>query len=371
MTSAVASVLSRTSPAACLRQRRWRRPVFAIAARSFDWIDVFLAAMARGDWAPFERDLVTGLACLAEADSAGAGPSTARIAEAATAFRYQRDLLSGAETAAWLANHNVTLDAWTDYLARCLLLDRDRGALDAIVARQGETFAIPTDAFTAEGVCSGGFDRLAATLASRAAVAAQAAGPCPPVDQEAASRVATAHAAWLAALDPTESAARLGRLIAIDAAFAQVARAATTEAALAVELSRHRLEWTRIDLERLWFPTLHAAREAACLIREDAMTLTDAAIVSRQTVTDTRSLVEQLDPAWRHDVLAAGADELIGPIAVDSRYELGWLVAKSSPDLGDPIVRARAEHAVVSQLMSSASSDRVHWFVPRPRIAVP
>ena len=103
------------------------------------------------------------------------------------------------------------------------------------------------------------------------------------------------------------------------------------------------LEWTRVDLERISFESADAAREAACCVREDGLTLSEVAIESRQPVRDTRDLLERLDPELRDVVLSAGVDELVGPVAVGSRHEVVWVVGKRPADLADPIVRARAE----------------------------
>ena len=54
------------------------------------WLDVVLAAMWRGDWAPFEATLREGLACASHADATG--EEAGEIAdELLTDFRYARD----------------------------------------------------------------------------------------------------------------------------------------------------------------------------------------------------------------------------------------------------------------------------------------
>lgn len=354
----------------CLNNPRWRQTVFSVASREYQWIDVFLAAMIRGDWREFERPVIEGLACAAEAnETTNAWPADGRIDEAATAFRYARDLLTTDETMAWLAQAGISLEDWTDFLARRLLREKWADRLDELVARHGETIEVHDATFAAEGLGSECFHQFAATLAGRAAVSALLA------DAEHASepggafriaRVVAAHATWLGALDSIELAARMKHLARLEAQFDGQAQAAKTDRALTTQLARHRLEWIRVDLERLSFNVADAAREAACCVREDGLSMSDVALESRQAVRDTREILERLEPELRDAVLSASLDELIGPIAVGDRFEVALLVGKKTPALDDPLVRARAEQAVIEQLVSKAVLAHVRW-VERPR----
>ena len=47
------------------------RRAFTIGTREYLWLDVVLAAMLRGDWAPFEAALREGLACASYAEATG------------------------------------------------------------------------------------------------------------------------------------------------------------------------------------------------------------------------------------------------------------------------------------------------------------
>jgi hypothetical protein len=53
--------------------------------------------MARGQWPAFEQRLAQGLACIARADAEDALPSEEALDAAATAFRYDRDLIAAAD----------------------------------------------------------------------------------------------------------------------------------------------------------------------------------------------------------------------------------------------------------------------------------
>ena len=123
-------------PTSCLLNSRWRQKVFSVGPREYVWLDVFLAAMLRGEWRQFERQLVEGLACLAAAaDPRAAWPDDRQIEDAANTFRYERDLITSDETISWLDRAGLTIDAWTDYLVRRLLHDRLRDRFDGLPQR--------------------------------------------------------------------------------------------------------------------------------------------------------------------------------------------------------------------------------------------
>jgi hypothetical protein len=318
--------------ASCLLSDRWQQRVFAVGPREYVWHDVFVAAMQRGEWRDFEEAFVEGLL-----RARASWPDDREIEAAADAFRYEHDLIASDETIAWLDRVGVTFDAWTHYLVRRLLLARPRGPHACIA----ETSIADAD-FAAEGMCSGTFDQFLRTLAGRAAIAALDLD----ADVDADPRDITDRATHLAQIESTFQA-RIG--------------AASTASALASQLARHRFEWTRVDLERMSFESADAAREAACCVREDGLTLSEVAIESRQPVRDTRDLLERLEPELRHAVLGADVDELVGSLEVGSRHEVAWVVGKRPGDLADPIVRARAEEAVVDQMVARAIRTHVRW----------
>jgi hypothetical protein len=357
----------------CLLSDRWRQKVLSVGRREYDWLDVFLAAMLRGDWQPFERQLAGGLACFAAADANTriCWPDDRQIEEAANAFRYERNLVASDETLAWLDRAGLTFDAWTDYLVRRLLHDRCRNRLEEVLQRNLAPTRVGDVDFAAEGICSGIFDRFLRTLAGHAATAllqdrvvhAPIEVDTVEVDPLRIDCLRREHIVWLGVLDPDDVTERALHLAQLESAFHARACAAATADALASQLARHRFEWTRVDLERLSFETADAAREAACCVRDDGLTLSEVAIEARQPIRDTRDLLERLDPPWREAVLGAGSNELVGPVAVGTRHEVAWVAGKSPADLADPIVRARAETAVVDQMVARAILAHVR----RPR----
>lgn len=352
-------------PADFLLGLRWRAVVFAAGGRSYDWLDVFLAAMWRGDWTAFDDDLVEGLAYQeGGVDPDGAPLSDRDKLDAADDFRYARGLIAADDIVAWLERSGLTVESWDRFLERRLLRDRWR----ARVGRRVRPAAVPLPAdidVAAEGICSAVFDRFAQVLAGRAATAAGGAGdrvasPDPP----RLDRVCRDYQTWLTSLDGSDVRERLAHIASLDAAFAHRAGAVVSAAALASQVSRHRREWTRVDLERLAFAEADAAREAACCVRDDGRSLTDVAIDLRQPVRDTCDVLARLEPGLRDAVLSADIGELVGPIPVGPRLELVSVVAKRPPDVADPLVRTLAAEALVHQMVGRAVTAHVRWHTP-------
>ena len=336
--------------------------MFHVGARSYTWLDVLLGAIVSGHWGRFETRLNAGAACAAAAERLDAWPDASEVEEAATAFRYERDLLSSEETEAWLERAGLSLETWSDVLARDVLRTRWADRLPALVHDAPIALALGDELIAAEGICSGMFGEFSRALAERAAIAVSVAG-APDAGAIAAhvAAVRQVHAGWLAGLDAVDLEPRLRHLAEVDAGHAGAARAALTEAALARHLDRCRLEWMRVDLERLSFSSAEAAREAAWCVREDGLTLSDVAIESRQPVQDIRTLLDELAEPLRAAVLSARVDDVVGPVEAGGRYDVAVVVSKTAATLADPLVRARAEHSVVEALTTRAVLSHVTW----------
>ena len=317
--------------------------------------------MVRGDWARFEAHVAAGAACAAEAERTGGWPEAHEVEEAATAFRYARDLLTAEEMEAWLARAGLNLDTWSDVLARDLLRARRPDRLEAFVGAAPGQFVLDEVLLAAEGICSGMFADFARTLAERVAVAETADTALDPAAIAAeVAGVRRKHSAWLANLN-ADLEGRLTHLVSVNAAYAALAGASLDEAALAQHLDRFRLEWLRVDLEQLSFSTAEAAQEAEWCVREDGLTLSEVAMESRQSVQDVRALLEGLDEPLRDAVLSATLDDVVGPVDIDGRFVVALVIGKTPPSLADPLVRARAERSVVEALATRAVLSHVAW----------
>jgi len=344
-------------PASCLAADTWLTPLFKTSTHTYTWLDMALAAMIRGDWSRFDQRLTRGAALVARAERMNEWPSTADVDASATAFRYERDLLTIDETEAWLARTGLTMERWTDILTRDLLRARDdEAALDPVAVASEDALV------RAEGLCSGLFLRFTEQLAARAALADALDEPVEPdAVQAIVDRVHRAWPAWLDGIATDRLDARLRRLAAVEAGFQAVAARLADDESMAARVDRSRLEWMRVDLERLSFETADAAAEAALCVREDGMTLSDVAMEAGQPIEDVRAVLEDLEEPLREVVLSAGVDTLVGPVDLAGRLTVAMVLCKTPPSLDDPLIRSRAERAIVESLGQKAIFSHVTW----------
>ncbi len=335
----------------------WARQAFSIRNVDFTWIDVALGAMARGEWPAFEQRLAQGLACLARADAEDALPSEEALDAAATAFRYDRDLIAATDVNAWLERTGIPSDGWIAYLNRDLLRSQWSDDLDDILDRFAPSVKQLFAATVAEGICSGRFDTYWKALAGRAAFVFendpdQFRRVC--VDREAsaslnaaAAELAHTHAHWLSMRSAAEISARLTSVLQIESAFNERIDAIAANGRLRDIVDANRLEWMRLELDTVSFPIEPAAREAILCIREDGLTLYDVAAMSHRNVERKALALADVDPEYRDRLLATEPGRIVGPLAVDDRFEVTALVSRTPATLADPIVAARARQALV------------------------
>ncbi len=186
--------------------------------------------------------------------------------------------------------------------------------------------------FAAEGLCSPIFRQFATTLAGRAALAAtlDPTATVPPGRPFKIAKLVSRHAMWLDGIDSERS--RDAALASLErrGALQGQAEALRTEQMLSLQVSRNRLEWMRVDLERLSFKDEPAAREAMFCVKRRRPDPEDVALDSHQTVRDHAEILERLEPELRDAVLSASVDEVIGPTLIGERFEIAMLVGKKA-----------------------------------------
>ena len=313
---------------------------FSAGSTQYVGDDLIRAGRRWGDWARLETELRQGLACVARADDEGPDIVDTELEAAAADFRYARDLVSQEEMEAWLAAWSLSIDDWTDYLARLLLRRQWAAELDAIVT------AYPVDAdeidaaIDAEAICGGYIRDLAVKLAGRAAA----------LERARAER-------WIDAVSEGEDA----WLDAIDRGFKVFRERILTPAALEDRIAAHRLDWVLVEGVAVTFPTVEAAREAALCGRADGMAMEEVAGAAGVPVETVRCYLEEIDPAQRGPFLGATVGDVLGPLPVDDRFLVIQVRDKVLPSLANPGVRRRAEESVLRTALEHEVTRRVKW----------
>jgi hypothetical protein len=339
----------------------WDEPAFLVLNAEYARLDVALAAMARGEWAAFERQLAHGLAALARAEAEDLYPSPEALDDAAAAFRYERDLLAASEINDWLERCGLSVDDWTSYLARDLLRRQWHDALDHTLDWYPPSPDQLVAAAFAEGVCSGAFDDFEETCAARVALASSRplTVDVAPAGSEDVSRVADAHPLWLSARARDDVHVRLERVLTIEARFARAAHEVVAQTSLDDVVEQHRMQWQQVELDTLQFPTEHAAREAVLCVTLDRLSLHDVAALSRRPASRSVCFADELEPERRDQVLGVAPGSVLGPLAVNGHFEVSAVVRRTSPTLADQRVLDRARRTVLDSALRRATRDHV------------
>ena len=300
-------------------------PVFSAGGYRFTWVEVIDAARVRGDWATLQRYVVGQLARERDLSVVGALPTSAETRAAANEFRYQLNLLSADELQEWLARRDISPEEWMAEMRRSLL-----EPAEPVTAPSPE--AVDRVSWV-HAVCSGKLFQYAETLAEEVAV----------------------HLSEKPLTPPLEALATLGR------GRDRFCTAQLHERALAAEIENNKIGWTRLDLRVLIHPDEMVMREAALCVRLDNRELADVAADSGAQLDDVSLLLDDAEPTLRTRLLAASSGELIGPLATKTGHRLVLVLARIPPSMDDPVVRCRAEKAVINRALAAEVNRYVNW----------
>jgi len=340
--------------------------VFQGAAVSVE--EVLCAAHFRGELAASAKRLAARVACEAEADRLKLEPDREAVEARVERFRYDRDLISGEETEAWLGVRGLTPTEMEAHLTRELWGEALAAKVAAVDVAPPVTAGL-LDALAADLLFDGGFGALAGALSRRLMTATGAArppddGPCAAERQRFFARAGLDPAGlsgWLAALG--REAAWFERKVHEEVAYQAVCASLLTPGRQAGELAVLRLPLTRLNLECIEFDTLDAAREGHLCVREDGLTLEQVAEGARYPFRRLSLLAEQAPEEQRQRLLCASVGEVLAPVAVGEVVHLLRLEGKVEPTLGDPAVRARVEQRILDAHFTEAAAGELRWLV--------
>lgn len=340
------------------------RPVLTAGDAQYFWEDVLLASVLRGDWSDLERLVREELDCARRSREGAGEPSPAEVDAAAADFRYERNLVSAAETYAWLERWGLGAGEWMEWVRRSLARARagrppGGGATDLAAAEEEVLLALPVTL-----VCSGAADRFALALAERAAALAVAGDGGDAATEAVLARFpADLAARGFGAL----SAARLRereRVVArAECGLRRFREMVLTPRALHHEVGGRHLDWIRVEYCSAYFPTESMAREAVLCVREDGLALDEVAAGAGTSLRRARCWLEEVERGLRERLLASRSGELLGPVRENGGFLVHRVESKCLPTLEDPEVRRRAEQSALRSALAAAVNDRVRWKV--------
>ena len=317
--------------------------LFDLGDETYSWADAIGAARLRGELAPVLSRAAQGVALL---EQEGAGQlSEDAIANKTAAFRYERNLETAEEMEAWLERWGLSVLEWSDWIAaECLR----GGEQPSQTPKPADPLAVAR-AVHADMVCSRQIERFALCLAERAAVRAWR---CESGESEPQSEPLS---------DATGGNCDMLRLARDEASFRAFLAAEVPPQAKEAEIVARRLDWARLSYETAVFETADAAHEASFTIREDGLTLREAASLAGAMSESHDRLVDELDDAIRDAMLGARPREVLGPRNTRAGFELIVLVDRQPASIADPKLWARADRIVRNRILAREVSNRVRW----------
>jgi hypothetical protein len=365
-------VIPKSDSTAGLR-RLARQSVFAVGQAGYSGAAVVLAAKCWRDWAGLEQETHEGIACVLHARASQENPSEEEVEAAADAFRDARGLQAALDAEHWLAQRQLTFDAWMKYMRRCVLRTKWVSRLQELVSQYPASQKRLNRNLRVVGMCSGHFARFARKLAGRAAVheriRQQSATGDGGQNLEGERRVVIlpssleAKNAQLLDLSQHELAQQGQQIADLESSFGQFRVQVLAPADVQNQVSSRHLDWIRIEARTLSFHEETAAREAATCVREDAEGLEAVAARVRTPLRHECFYLEELDPDLQPAFLSACADDLIGPLPGGKEFKIDQIVKQVMPSVQDPDVRARAEQVLLEKAITFELQARVSWQV--------
>lgn len=311
--------------------------LFTVENREFGWDEIVVAAQVWGEWQLLFESVRHSLACLRLAAQIGQLPSTAEMREAAKVFRYERNLISGDETQAWLHRWGMSVEEWMNCLRGQLLRKRWASRVNEIKATTPIVDADVAQVIKRYAVCAGKVDDWAQKLAGRAALAAKSS------------------VLIFSDRSPRDLIER------IEVEFERQRNQTISAKLIETKIFDHRLDWIHYECRYLWLADERVAQEAAWCVSEDGATLDEAANAAHGEVRQWNFYADEIEPDVRPYFVAARKGDLLGPLRFASGYPLFSVLQKRMPAAGDPEILSRAEQAIMTTLTAQAINERVRW----------
>ena len=316
--------------------------VFSVGSQQYYWDDVIRCARQSGNWAPLEKQLREGIACLKRLDDTEEEIDPEELESAANDFRYERDLVTAEEAEAWLNQWDLSADAWTECIQRTLLRRKWADQLAEIVDHYPVTKKEIRDRLHAEAVCSGYLARFARALAARASAYDKAR-----------------EEGWIS--DPSKSAEAADRIRLLETSYQRFRDQVVDSQGIKNQINSHRLDWIRFDCLYVLFSQEQVAREAALCVRDDGAQLDEVAANANVALQNAAIYLDEIEPTLRDRFLGAEKGALIGPLNWENAFGLFLIEDKIIPALEDPEIKQRAQESLLQSAVNREINNRVKW----------
>ena len=152
-----------------------------------------------------------------------------------------------------------------------------------------------------------------------------------------------------------------GELAAIGQASEERSRRAQTQEVTAKVLAARRSDWVEVECTLLELRDEGMAKEAALSIADEGMSLSEIAVRAGAPVAERTLAIEEAEPELAQALLGATAGEVVGPVAMGSRFVFAAVHRKRIPTLDDPLVQTRVQEEVRRRATDTDIGERISW----------
>jgi hypothetical protein len=308
--------------------------IFSVGKFDYRWEDVLLAARQSREWVTLQENIRKELACLKRIDDDDS-LDPEEIDQAASDFRYSKDLISAEDMEAWLENRRMSTEEWIEYIERQLLLNKYQDQIEEIVIEFPVNDEDVKGLIFVEGICSGLFRKISKRLAGYAAVSD--------------------------AMQPEEEKSVRPDFKKMETFFELYRSRIVTPEAIEQNIQSHIMDWTRFDLQCIYFPDEQMIREAILCVREDGSSLPEIAAQTKARYSEESLYLEDLEPAIRDSLPGSQIGDLLGPFPSEEGFVLYCVIQKIIPSVDDESLRTRAMENVLQKSLNSEINNRVKW----------
>jgi hypothetical protein len=329
------------------------RAVCACEGKEYNVRDAIDAAIFRGELVSIWKEFLCKINAEERAHGSDLEPNDDAIDEMAELFRYEHDLITAEETERWLEQRGLTLEDFSDYVARKYwrtAIEDAKGDDVDLVSADDEL----RDLFTIELIFAGELDRQAKQfmwrLAAHAANPQTDAGAIEAEKQKFFERVLIKPAkasSWLKDIGRDEQ--WLNEMCALEAAYRSVCDQLLTPLARQKQLALQRMPLTHFSAEAIQVESLDAAKEALLCMRQDGMEMEEVASEARYPHRRITFRHEDVPPDLQQKFWSVGPGDLLEPIAHADGFEIFRITSKTEPDLNDAIVQERIDQRLLEQ----------------------
>lgn len=346
------------------------RPAFLLRDRCFTFFDVLRASAIRGDLAALIHKSHLAARCEQRAADEGREPDMDAVDEAINEFRYARSLVTVEETEAWLVRFGLTADDLCDHFLRRHWIGVFARRLESPTDEFPDEPDLPPPAWPADLVLSGGFDRLARSLAREMACIADRQASIAESDGELLLEFATrlgldpaTQDSWRQAWSLTEP--ELLEFLRAQRQYQQDRQEVLSPARRAGALAEFRSTLARLKVAVVEFDTATAAREAYLCVTADGLSLENLAAETGYPIRWEEAFLRDFPESWHPALLGACPGHTLPPLPRGDLHEVCRVLDHSEPRLEDAAVLAELDGVLLERHFGHLESREIHWSIPR------